>query len=182
MRQLPSDTREALILLAVLGRVPRRVLEEALAANGLRLSQLEPAEQVGLVIFEPEGPRFRHPLVRGAVFQTSLPHQRRQAHLRAAEALKNSGLPNALEHQAWHLVMAGGSAEEALAAQLESAATAEFDASNYAVAGTLFLRSAELTPAGGPAALRLIRAARVLAERRHRRVPRDAAPSAHDDR
>ena len=121
---------------------------------------MEPAEQVGLVIFEPEGPRFRHPLVRGAVFQTSLPHQRRQAHLRAAEALKNSGLPNALEHQAWHLVMAGGSAEEALAAQLESAATAEFDASNYAVAGTLFLRSAELTPAGGPAALRLIRAAK----------------------
>lgn len=162
LRQLPASTREALILLAVLGRAPRQMLVKALAANGQQITELEPAECAGLVALGPDGPRFRHPLIRAAVFQISLPQHRRQAHLRAAAALQDSGLPNALEHQAWHLVAAGGMAEEALAAQLEAAAWAEFTADSFAVAGNLFLRSAELTPAGGPAARRLVNAAKSI--------------------
>jgi DNA-binding CsgD family transcriptional regulator len=161
--QLPSSTRNALLLLAVLGRASRPALELALTNGVLRLADLDPAEEGGLIIHSAGTvPEFRHPLVRAAVFQCSTPGDRRQAHLSAAAALADSGLPNALEHRAWHLVAAGGMADEDVAAMLEKAAMEEFTADNFAVAGQLFERSAELTPPNGPVSQRLARAAKSI--------------------
>jgi DNA-binding CsgD family transcriptional regulator len=161
--ELPASTRDTLLLLAALGRASRPVLDQALADRELRLTDLDPAEEIGLIIQGGgTGPEFRHPLVRAAVFQCSTPAERRRAHLSAAAVLADSGLPNALEHRAWHLVAAGGMADEAVAGMLENAATEEFAADNFAVAGQLFERSAELTPPGGPIAERLARAAKSI--------------------
>jgi DNA-binding CsgD family transcriptional regulator len=162
VRDMPEKTRAAVILLAVLGRAPKRILELAMAQGGLGMADLEPAEQAGLIVDRGNGPEFRHALVRSAVFQSSPSTQRREAHLRAAAALARSGLVNALEHRAWHLVAAGGVASQDLAAMIENTAIEEYAAANFAVAARLFERSAELTPAGGPIAERLARAANCM--------------------
>ncbi len=54
---------------------------------------------------------------------------------------------------------AGESAEESVAKTLELAGHEEAKASNFATAATLFERSAQLTPVGGPTARRLVQAA-----------------------
>jgi DNA-binding CsgD family transcriptional regulator/predicted ATPase len=160
--EMPEKTRAAVIQLAVLGRAPQRVLELALAESGLEMADLEPAEQAGLIVARDDGPEFRHALVRSAVFQSSPSTKRREAHLRAATALARAGLPNALEQRAWHLVAAGGAADEDLSAMIENAAVQEYQAANFAVAARLFERSADLTPAGGPIAQRLVRAGKCV--------------------
>jgi DNA-binding CsgD family transcriptional regulator len=161
--ELPRSSRDALLLLAVLGRASRPVLPLALTNSDLRLADFDEAEESGLIVQGAgTGPDFRHPLVRAAVFQCSTPGDRRRAHLSAAAVLADSGLPNALEQRAWHLVAAGGMADEAVAAMLEKAAAEEFAADNLAVAGQLFERSAELTPPGGPVSERLARAAKSI--------------------
>lgn len=97
IRYLGEETTEALPLLATLGRVPPAVLDRALGAAGLDRSAFEPAERTGLLVESDSGPEFRHPLVRSAIYQTSLGSHRRRAHLCAAQILDESGLPNALE-------------------------------------------------------------------------------------
>jgi DNA-binding CsgD family transcriptional regulator len=159
VRDLPRDTQDALLLLAILGSVPIEIVEQALVASGLPPRALDPAEESGLIVWGGEQLKFRHPLVRAAVHQNSSSSQRRRAHLCAAHVLEDSDLPTALERRAWHLVSSGSSADESLAAVIDRAAEEEAARANFAVAGELFERAAQLTPAGGRVATRLLRAA-----------------------
>jgi DNA-binding CsgD family transcriptional regulator len=157
--KLPGPTQDALLLLAVLGSVPIGIVEDALIEAGLPVDALDPAETAGLVVWNGQQLKFRHPLVRAAVHQNSPRSRRRRAHLTAAHVLDQSDLPTALERRAWHLVSAGGIRDEAVAVVIDRAAAVDAGLGNFAVATKLFERSAELTPAGGPIARRLLSAA-----------------------
>lgn len=158
-QDLPAATQDALLLLATLGGVPQAVLDRALRVAGLEQDALDPAEKAGLINEIDGSLVFRHPLVRSAIYQTASSGERRRAHLYAAEALARSASLGSLERRAWHLIAAGESEDEELAATLDKAASAEADANNFAVASILFQRSAQLTPVDGPAAWRLVQAA-----------------------
>ena len=166
IHHLPEKTQRALILLATLGSVPATVTVRAFQQAGLALADLEPAEHAGFVQLADQ-PRFRHPLMRAAVYQSSTPSRRRRAHLVAANALTQGAIaeeamPNAAERRAWHLVSAGGVAEEDLARSIESTAEEELTASNYEAAGTLFAQSARLTADDSLRTRRLIQAANAM--------------------
>jgi DNA-binding CsgD family transcriptional regulator len=159
VRLLPRRSQEALLVLAVLGSVPIDIVERAIAAAHLDPTAIEAAEQAGLVVEHADRLGFSHPLVRAAVHQTAPPLRRRRAHLAAAEALAGTAAPNRMERRAWHLVASGNPYNEELAAKLEDTGENELARSNFAVAGMLFARSAQTTPAGDIAASRLLRAA-----------------------
>jgi DNA-binding CsgD family transcriptional regulator len=156
---LPVETQDALLLVATLGPVRLEVAEQALRDAGLAVGALEPAERSGLLVEVGDRFEFRHPLVRAAVYSRASAGGRRRAHLRAAEALAGTAAPNALERRSWHLVAAGGAADEALARTLEDAATEELQRSGFAVASTLMERSAQLTALDERRAPRLFQAA-----------------------
>lgn len=159
---LPAKSRQAVILLAVLGRAPLPLLDAALSTAGIDIDDFDPAQQAGLIVARGRELEFRHPLARSAVFQTAPLDQRRRAHLCVADVLTESSLPNALELRAWHVVAAGGGSDEELAALLEEAAVTEFEGANFGSAGRLFERSAELTAGGGKVAERFARAAKCI--------------------
>lgn len=163
IRDLPDPTRRALRLLAIVGSSDTaQHFRSALEAEDLSVDDLDPAEDAGLITYQHGQPGFRHPLVRAAAYRTSSSAGRRRTHMLAAQILEQATTANALERRAWHLVAARTAANEALAHSFEIAADKEFAAANFTVAGKLYERSSELTPAGYSAMRRMLRAANAL--------------------
>ena len=163
IRVLPNATRRALCLLAIMESSGiAQHFRSALEAERQSADDLDPAEDAGLIVYHLGQPEFRHPLVRAAAYRTSSSAERRRAHLRAAEMLAESTSSTVLERRAWHLVAARTAPNEALAQTFQIAADKEFAAANFTVAGKLYKRSSELTPAGNTAMRRMLQAANAL--------------------
>lgn len=156
---LTDSTREALLLLAVLGSVPETVLDRVLSARKRDPSALDEAESAGLIVRDGAQPAFAHPLVRSAVYQSASPHQRRQIHREAADALSLAGGIHAAERRAWHVFASGVEFDVSLAAELESTGDHHLAAANLARAGLAFRQSALLTSQPTTKITRLIKAA-----------------------
>jgi len=103
------DLAEVLSAAAILGGfdLPQGALEEA----------LDPAVAAHLVETDEAGLRFRHPLVRSAIYQTASASERRGAHAALAQVL--AGQP---DRQVWHRAAATVGPDEEVAADLEAAA------------------------------------------------------------
>ena len=162
IRVLPDQTRMALRLLAIMEAGTPEHFRSALERERLSVDDLDPAEDAGLISYQHGQPGFRHPLVRAAAYRTSSAAGRRRAHLLAAQILEQATSATALERRAWHLVAARAAPTEALAQTFQIAADNEFAAANYTVAGRLYKRSSELTPAGNNAMRRMLQAANAL--------------------
>jgi DNA-binding CsgD family transcriptional regulator len=162
IRVLPKQTRQALRLLSVLEASSSEHYRSALERERLSVDDLDPAEDAGLITYQHGQPEFRHPLIRAAAYRTSSSAGRRQAHLIAAQLLEQSTSAAALERRAWHLVAARTAPNEAIAQTFQIAADSEFAAANYTIAGKLYRRSSELTPAGNTAMRRMLQAADAL--------------------
>jgi DNA-binding CsgD family transcriptional regulator/tetratricopeptide (TPR) repeat protein len=162
IRALPDQTRRALRLLAIMGTGSADQFREALEKERLSVDDLDPAEDAGLITYQHGESVFRHPLVRAAAYRASSSAGRRRAHLIAAQILEQSTGAAALERRAWHLVAARTAPNEAVAETFQIAADEEFAAANYTVAGKLYKRSSELTPAGDTAMRRMLQAANSL--------------------
>ena len=162
IRVLPDQTRMALRLLAIMEAGTPEHFRSALERERLSVDDLDPAEDAGLISYQHGQPGFRHPLVRAAAYRTSSAAGRRRAHLLAAQILEQATSATALERRAWHLVAARTAPTEALAQTFQIAADNEFAAANYTVAGRLYKRSSELTPAGNNAMRRMLQAANAL--------------------
>ena len=159
---LPARTKQALLLIAVLGSGAGIHHSALLQAEGLTVDDLEPAEDATLVSLRHGRPEFRHPLVRAAAYQAGSPGDRRRAHLRLAELLGHAVSPASLERRAWHLVAGGAAADEDFAHTIAAAAERELTAENFTVAGRLFERSSELGAPGSTAMRRMLQAAHAL--------------------
>jgi DNA-binding CsgD family transcriptional regulator len=112
---LGEPVRQALVVAAAAGSDAGAV-NRALAASGLDPGLVKEASDAGLLQLGDGETRFRHPLVRSAVYHGAAPSERRAAHLALSSAY--SGIDE--DRQAWHLSMAAVGHDEDAAALLEA--------------------------------------------------------------
>ncbi|TCC49181.1 helix-turn-helix transcriptional regulator [Kribbella capetownensis] len=141
-RSLPDDTQQLLLTAAAEPIGDLTLLRRAAALQGIRPDAAAPAVAAGLVELGARV-RFRHPLVRSAVYQTVSVGDRQAVHRALAEATDIVLDP---DRHAWHLARAASEPDEAVADELERSAD-RARARGGAVAAAAFLeRATELTP------------------------------------
>ncbi|XRQ06763.1 AAA family ATPase [Actinomadura welshii] len=157
VRDLPEPARTLLAVVAADGTGEPGVAVEAAGALGVPFGALEPAEAAGLVAVDRTAIAFRHPLARAAAYQ-GVPVTRRIAvhrALAAAHARAGDAGPRVR-----HLAAAALGTDEAIAAELESAAgDLTGGGSGPAVAAYAYERAARLAGEPEVRARRLVAAA-----------------------
>jgi DNA-binding CsgD family transcriptional regulator len=136
---LPEATRRALLLAAVSDVAELHVVRAALEQLSLSLDELEPAESAGLVLLDGGVLRFRHPLVRSAIYHAGDPIERRRAHAAVASALGDD------ERAAWHLAASAVGPDASAAAALDRAAEVALGRSGFAAAAAAYEQAARLS-------------------------------------
>ena len=190
--QLPPDAQSLLLLAAAEPVGDPAVLWRAAARLGIGPAAAVPIEDDGMLEIDTLV-RFRHPLVRSAVYKAAPARQRRQAHAALAEATDSQVDP---DRRAWHRAQATPGADDAVADDLERSAGRAQARGGRAAAAAFLERSAALTldparkaertltaaetryEAGAPdSALELARVRRGRTHRRTPASPRGAAAS-----
>jgi DNA-binding CsgD family transcriptional regulator len=152
LEPLPDESRQLLLVAAAEPLGDPVLLWRAAERLGLDANAAAPLEAAGLLKLGAHV-RFRHPLVRSAVYQAAAPEQRRSAHRTLAEVTDPESEPDRL---AWHRAQAASALDEGVAAELERSAGRAQDRGGVAAA------AAFLTTAAGLTADPLRRSARAL--------------------
>jgi DNA-binding CsgD family transcriptional regulator len=142
VQTLPIGTQSLLLVAAAETSGNRCLIEATASAMGLPADATDAAERADVLV-RGEGLRFRHPLVRSAVYGGASIVDRRRAHQRLAET---SGALGDVDRRAWHLGAAAVDADEAVATELHDAAERALLRGGCAASAALFTRAAELTP------------------------------------
>jgi len=152
---LPAQTRTLLLVAALepVGDAP--LLWRALKLLGVGLEAASPAEAADLITMGAPV-RFRHPLVRSAVWRGADAAALRAAHRALAEATDASRDP---DRRAWHQGHAAIEPDEEVAAALERSADRALARGGRAAAGSFLERAAALTPDSQGRARRALAAA-----------------------
>ncbi|MDQ0778946.1 DNA-binding CsgD family transcriptional regulator [Streptomyces aurantiacus] len=148
--RLPSATRSALLLVAA---------DAAGLVAGTRSAALAPAEEAGLIRLSGGRARFRHPLVRSAIYHSATSAERLEAHRALADLLVD-----APDRRAWHLAAATIGPDESVAAALEATTPRARLRCGHAAAAAALERAAELSPVPSERARRLVAAAGAAAD------------------
>ncbi|MEU6602736.1 helix-turn-helix transcriptional regulator [Streptomyces flaveolus] len=138
---LPAATRTLLLIAAAEPVGDARLLVRAAASLEVTPNPA-PAKAAGLIEFG-ESVRFRHPLVRSAVYHGADPEERRAVHRALAEATDPVLDP---DRRAWHAAQAADGPDEEVAAGLEQAADRARQRGGIAAEAVLLERAAEVTP------------------------------------
>ena len=155
VRALPTDTQRLLLLATAEPTGDPALLWRAGRLLGIDETAILPAEAEDLVSLGPPI-KFRHSLIRSAIYQGATSSQRRQAHEALAAATDVDHDP---VRRAWHRAAATATPDEDVADELESAADHARSHGSYAVAAALLARSARLTPDPARRAARYLGAA-----------------------
>ena len=152
---LPVSTRFLLLVAAAEPTGDPVLVWQAAARLGVSTDAADDAEAAGLVEFGARV-RFRHPLVRSAVYRAASPEDRQRAHRILAEATDPQVDP---DRRAWHRAQAAADADEDVAAELERSAGRAQARGGLAAAAAFLERSAVLTIDPGRRAHRALAAA-----------------------
>jgi DNA-binding CsgD family transcriptional regulator len=187
---LPGQSRQALLVAAASYTGATDTILAALDDLGLAANALDAAEEEDLVSIVEGGLRWRHPLVRSAVYHAAGAPARRAAHAALARAGGEARLP---DHRAWHHAAAAAAPDEDVASELDRVAEEAARRGAPSTALRALEQAAKLTPGeterarrevqGAELALavgRLDEALALLDDARNRTD--DAALSAHGER
>ncbi|WP_326835205.1 AAA family ATPase [Amycolatopsis rhabdoformis] len=153
---LPADTRLLLLIAAADPVGEPDVLWRAADLLGVPESAAEPAERAGLISLGHRV-RFRHPLIRSAVYGAGGRTDRRRVHQALADAIDARGDG---EHRAWHRGQATTVPDETVAGELERMAERARARGGMAAAAAFLEQATELTPDSAERARRALAAAR----------------------
>ncbi|MBA2949659.1 AAA family ATPase [Streptomyces sp. PSKA28] len=155
LERLPADTRQLLLLAAAepLGDPVLLWRAADLLEDGVGIAAADAAEDM---IDVGDRVRFRHPLVRSAVYRAASPEQRRSVHHALAEATDIEADP---DRHAWHRAHGTAQPDEWTAAELEHSAARAQARGGLAAAAAFLERAAALTPDPGRRAERALAAA-----------------------
>ncbi len=140
--QLPADTRRLLLLAASERLGDPVVVWRAADILGIGADAEAAAHADHLIEFGTRI-RFRHPLVRSAVYRAASPTERISAHAALAHALDAGAHP---ERRAWHRALATSAPDEEVAAELERSAGFAQARGGLAAAAAFMQRAVMLTP------------------------------------
>jgi DNA-binding CsgD family transcriptional regulator len=153
---LPVDTQQLVLVAAAEPTGDVALLWRAAAWLGISAGAAGPAEAAGLIELGPRA-RFRHPLLRAAVYRAAALPDRRHAHGALAAVTDPEADP---DRRAWHRAQAAPGPDEDVAAELERSATRAQERGGVAAAAAFLQRSAELTPDPARRGRRALAAAR----------------------
>jgi DNA-binding CsgD family transcriptional regulator len=141
-QSLPPNSQRLLLAAAAepLGDVT--LLWRASERLGVGPDAAWPAEAAGLIEVGTRL-RFRHPLVRSAIYRAAAPPDRWEAHRALAEATDAKADP---DRRAWHRAHAAAGLDEAVAGELERSADRAQRRGGVAAMAAFLERATELTP------------------------------------
>jgi len=142
LEALPEDTQRLLVVAAAEPVGDPALLWRAASRLDIAGPVMEPAEAAGLLEVGARV-RFRHPLVRSAVYDAAAPEDRRRAHLELAEVTDPELDP---DRRAWHRAEASSEPDEELAGDLERSASRAQARGGLAAAAAFMERAVALTP------------------------------------
>ncbi|SFJ64844.1 helix-turn-helix transcriptional regulator [Amycolatopsis sacchari] len=154
-RSLPRQARRLLVTAAAEPAGDVALLWRAARAQGIEPAPASGADFAELVEFGTRV-RFRHPLVRSAVYRSAPAADRRAAHGALAEVTDPAADP---DRRAWHRARAVSGPDEEVAVELERSAGRAQARGGFAAAAALLERAAAVTAEPGRVAARALAAA-----------------------
>ena len=152
---LPSDTQLVLLIAAADTSGDRALVWKVARDLGVGPDAHLEAEDRRLLAPGPEI-RFRHPLIRSAVYARADPEQRRAVHRALAAGMGKSVYP---EHWARHVALGAADPSEQLAAELEATSQMAQARGGYWAQATLLVQAANLSESLEARSMRLVSAA-----------------------
>jgi DNA-binding CsgD family transcriptional regulator len=142
LAEQPAATRLLLLVAAAEPVGDPLLLWKAAAALAIEAGAAATAADAGLLDVAAQV-RFRHPLVRSAVYRAAAPEDRRRVHQALADATDTDVDP---DRRAWHRAQATAGLDEDVASELERSAARARARGGMAAGAAFHERAAELTP------------------------------------
>ncbi|MFC9659474.1 AAA family ATPase [Nocardia sp. NPDC127606] len=141
LESLPDASREWILVAAAESTGDLKLVDRATALLDIDESAGEAADFAGLVVIDA-AVRFRHPLVRAAVYGGATAAARRRVHGALAQAAQASGL---IDVEAWHAAAATARPDASVAQRLANAAERAARRGGLIAGASLLARAAELS-------------------------------------
>jgi DNA-binding CsgD family transcriptional regulator len=152
---LPPDTQLFLLVAAADTSGDRALVEQVARRLGCGADAEDAAERGRILVSGPDI-RFRHPLIRSALYSRSDLLQRRRVHWALAEATPKNTHP---DRWARHVVLSADGRSELLAGELEATSQLAQARGGYSAQATLLVHAANLSESLQSRSVRLLRAA-----------------------